>query len=426
MHAPLVITEASRRAIKVRASAVSQELRAAARQARRNQTPILYRISVIALAITFVVRDSIGRGLLLSFLALAVVPSLILVAYFSFIASSQYASEAKFSVRAGEPSLLDLMTSAAGGASMQRAQDTLIVTEYITSRTMVEELERRVNLQAIFSSPHIDYFSRFKSGRTIEDLTRYWKSKVHISIEYNSGIVTVETFAFSPDDALLLAKTVVALSENLINTMSNRAQNDLVSQSEKELARAEARLRQATATLTELRNCEGLIDPRQQADAISKLIDQIRLDRLKMEQDLTSLTQSMSATSPQAQIFRLRIQAANNQIASLESRLTDGNKGANNAISSSITRFDQIELERKLAERQYIAASSSLEAARTTAERQRLYLSTFVSPVLAHESTYPRRLFFSLLSIGGSFLLWAVCISLWIPIRSRLTGRARA
>ena len=423
MAKPLVITEASHRTLQLQASALSRELKLAARQAQRNRTPVLYRASTIVLGCAFLVRDTVGRGLILSFVVLALMPALLVVGYYSLVASSQYVSIAKFAVRTGEPSLLD--ASAIGIASMQQAQDTLIVADYVKSRALVEELDRRVDLRAMFSSPRIDFFSRFKSGGSIEDLTRYWRSKIGVSIEYNSGIVTVETFAFSPDNALNLAQTIVTLSENLINTMSDRAQSDLVSQSEKELVHAEDRLRQATAKLTALQNQEGLIDPRQQAEAISKLIDQIKLERLKTQQDVASLIQSQVDDSPQLQIFRLRIKAADDQIARLEDQLTSENKGdSNNPISRSISRFDEVELERQIAEKQFLLVSSNLQAARIAAERKRLYISMFVSPMLAHQSNYPDRILFSVLGTAGSFVFWLVCLGIWTPIRSHLQARA--
>jgi capsular polysaccharide transport system permease protein len=424
MEKSLVITEASRQALRLQSSALSRELKLAARQARRDQSPIIYRALTIALGTALLIRDSVGRGLLQSFVALALVPALLLVGYFALVASDQYASVAKFAIRTGEPSLLDAAAASIGMASMQQAQDTLIVADYLKSRAIVEELDRRVDLRAMFSSSSIDFFSRFKSSGTIDDLTRYWRHKLNVSIEYSSGIVTVEAYAFTPADALKLAQTVATLSENLINTMSDRAQHDLVSQSEKEMARVESRLRQATVTMTDLRNQEGLIDPHVQAQAIGKLIDQIKLERITMEQEASTLAQSQIEGSPQVKILRLRIQAADDQIARLQGQLTNENKGDTAAISHSISRFDEAELERQVAERQYFLVSSNLEAAKVAAERQRLYVSTFVDPLLAHESDYPYRWLFSFLAVYGSFVFWAVCIAIWIPIRSHFGARA--
>jgi len=409
--------EWSRQALQLRSEALSRELRLAARVARRNPLPLLYRISTIALGSALIVRKRFSRSLVASFVLLAVVPSFFSILYFSFIAASQYSSVAKFAVRSGDATIADAMSSGAGLASLQQAQDTLIIADYVKSRAIVEALGRKLNLVAIFSSPQIDYLSSYRSDHSIENLTRYWRGKILATVEYNSGIVTVETFAFSPEDALKLAQAVVVLSEDLINSMSNRAQADLVSQSEKELERVQERLRQSTRTLTELRNSEGLIDPRQRGDAINKLIDQIKSDRLKIEQEITSLSRSLTANSPQLQVLRLRVEAANGQIAELDKRLTNDSSANVSSISKSISKFDEVELERQVAERQYFLASTNLASARVAAERQRQYLTTFVQPVLSDEALYPNRILFSLMSVAASIVFWAVSTIVWLMLR---------
>ena len=78
--------------------------------------------------------------------------------------------------------------------------------------------------------------------------------------------------AFNPQDALLITATVVTLGEELINKLSVRAQNDLIEQAEHEVTRAE-RLRRARSALRILRNQEGILDPRGQAEEINRLIN---------------------------------------------------------------------------------------------------------------------------------------------------------
>ena len=68
-------------------------------------------------------------------------------------------------------------------------------------------------------------------------------------------------------------------------------------------------------------------------------------------------------------------------------------------MSGKITRFDELELERQIAEKQYTLATESFERARVNAERQKVYLTTFVVPLLPHDVAWPRHRF--LLSILG-------------------------
>jgi capsular polysaccharide transport system permease protein len=96
------------------------------------------------------------------------------------------------------------------------------------------------------------------------------------------------------------------------------------------------------------------------------------------------------------------MQVIDEQIAGLQARITSSTtqpaaSEGGKALGASITRFDQIELERKVAEKQYTEALTALERARMNAGRQTMYLATFVQPILPQEHSWPYRIWFSLI-----------------------------
>ena len=406
-----------------RAKVLSRELKNSARASRVAKTsafdPILRHGWTIQSGARLLWSGP-RRWILYSYIAVALIPSLLFVTYFTGIASDQFVSEARFAVHAGDPSPMDAISSVTGLASLQQVQDSFIVANYVKSRTMVEKLEERVGLRALYSRSDIDKVSRFNSSDPIEDLVRYWRWKVSTAIENPSGIITVDVRAFSPEDSLKIAKAVVALSEIRINEMGTRAEHDLVAQAEREVKRAEARVREARAALREFRNETGVIDPRAQADSINSLIDQIKTDRMKTAQDLAVLLQSVSEQSPQVHDLRSRIQAADDQIVSLEAKLTARNPSQGSTISRLLIQFEKLDLMQKVAEKQYSSALTALESARITAERQRLYLNAFVAPTLPQEVSRPARFWYSLASVAAFFAVWAMLLGLWTLLRERV------
>jgi capsular polysaccharide transport system permease protein len=414
----------SRAVVLRRAAALANELQKAARAARLSKAATPWR------SIGFVrgARDAAvlwadsRRWLLRSFVAIVAIPSLLSVIYFSLIASNRYVTEARFAVRAGEVTGIDSLATITGLGSLQQAQDSLIVTDYLKSRAIVEELEKSIGLRQLFSREDIDYVSRFDAAAPIEDLVWYWRWwRVKTAIEMPSGIISVEVNAFTPADSLKIADSVVALSERLINDMSARAARDLLAQSDLEVKRAEDRLRRARAALRDLRNEEGILDPKAQGEGINRVIETIRLERLKMEQELSTVTRTLSDQAPQVQILRSRIHAANEQIALLESQLTAPVASVDRTVSRALMRFDELELERQVAEKQYTAALAGLEAARVNAERQKMYLTTFVRPVLATDATYPKRFWYSAVAILCALLAWALFVWIVTVVRERLS-----
>jgi capsular polysaccharide transport system permease protein len=413
-------SSARRDMLRRRARLISTELQSAARASRLAQTQAnrVFGGSGLARGLPL----GVLARLPLSFFALALLPAIVIVAYLSVLAAPQYSSEARFTVRLGERSQLDTVASLTGLGSLTQIQDSSVVTDYIQSRALVEELERRIGLRAMFQRDDIDVVSRLW-GDTMEDLVRYWRWHVRAGIEMPSGIIHFEVRAFSPEDARRIAALVVELSENLVNTMSARARRDLVDTAEAEVRRAEARLRAARATLREIRDDEGLIDPRRQAEGINTLIGTLRADRARLEQEISSLTRTLSPQAPQIGILRERLRAANESIATLEATLTDrrGGGAPQRTIARALTRFDEAETERQVAERQYTTAAAALERARVTAERQRTYLATFVTPVPAQESIYPRRFWYSVGGVIAAVLFWAAVMGIGGLLRRRVT-----
>jgi capsular polysaccharide transport system permease protein len=385
-----------------RGLAVSNELRKSARALRATSAkpPLAWaRISQRALDYRRFSHIGTRWPRLIGLIGGFAIPALIVVGYIAFGISKQYTSEARLAVRGGEQISVDPISALTGMASFTQAQDTLIVVNYVKSRAIVEELDRSIGLREMYS--HVDLLSRFRNTAPIEDLVKYWRWKINTNVESPSGIITIQVNAFSPQDALKIANAVVSASEQLVNSMSTRATRDAVEQAQNELTRAERRLGDVRVALQNLRNSQATLNPRRTAEGINKLIGELRLERARLEDDANSAKRSQVVEeAPQMQLLRVRIQVISDQIDELEHQLTSNTDGpASGAVSGKITRFDELELERQIAEKQYTLATEAFERARVNAERQKVYLTTFVVPLLPHDVAWPKHRW--LLSILG-------------------------
>lgn len=347
-----------------------------------------------------------------SFVLLVLAPSTVAAVYFWLLASPQYTAEARFAVRTGEIPKIDGMSNLTGIPVAKIAQDTQIVTNYIHSRTIVEALEQRLDLRSLYGSDDFDWFARFTRDKPIEKLVDYWKFMSDTSTQLPSGIVTLTVRAFSPDDAKRIADVVMDLSETLVNEMNDRMLLATVADAERELARSADRLSRARAEFQKVRNTEGTLDAGQAGKALADLVTALRGERLRVQQEYETQSKYVSATAPQMRTLSARLNALADQIAELEAKLTTQRASATNdrVLSESLTKFAQQDLERRIAERQYAAASAALEMARVTSERKLVYLAAFVKPSLPQESRYPRRTLFTAAVVLGSLALWgALC-----------------
>jgi capsular polysaccharide transport system permease protein len=91
------------------------------------------------------------------FVVMVAIPDLAVSVYFGLIASDQYVSEAKFTVSSAAIPKMDGLGSVTGVPPILIIQDTQVVTNYVQSRAMVEQLERTVGLQDAYGSRSIDW-----------------------------------------------------------------------------------------------------------------------------------------------------------------------------------------------------------------------------------------------------------------------------
>ncbi len=372
-----------------------------------------------------------------SFTACVLVPAIAIVLYFAFIASNQYVAEMRLVVRMGRAGtgsggLAGMAGAMAGGGlagkgpSMGGVMDVssdigtstenaYIVTSYIHSRAIVDEIVKTVKLRDIFSRPGSDFYARLPANATMEELTDYWKSMVRASLDQVSGIITVTVRAFRPEDAVEISKRIESLSEDLVNTISVRARADAVRRATEEVRRAQSQLLASFREMEDYRNREGMIDPVESAKQTGLLLAKVLGDQLEAENQLFIASKSLAPDS--ASVRTLKTQAENLRRQAAELRAQLAGEGDSPNVAAALTRFQEIMVQQKLAQTLYTIAENGLERARTAAEAQSVYLSVFVKPGLPEDTTYPLRIQLSLMLIGLLTTIWGVGALIWMSVQ---------
>ncbi len=359
------------------------------------------------------------------FVLFVAVPNVTAIVYYGLLASDQYVSEAKFTVSSGLIPKMDEMGSVTGVPPILIVQDTQVVTNYIHSRPMVEELQRTVGLRDIYSSPSIDWWARFRKNKPIEKFTDYWEKMSDTSITLPSGIVTLTVRAFSPEEAKRIADAVIMLSENLINDLNDRMRRDTVLASERDMKQAAQDLGHARMQMEFERNAEGLIDVDQTNKALSGLVGDLQADLLKAQQEYNTQITYVTPDAPQMQILKSRITAMKTQLEQLQAQLTSQSERstsaiADKALSGKMTKFAELDLDERIAEKRYALTVAAVESARMMSERRMLYLHEIVAPALPEESKYPKRWLFTGMTLLASLIAWATAVAAAAFVRNHM------
>lgn len=355
------------------------------------------------------------RGLLRrrrNFLLAVVLPVLLVAGYLYLIASDQYESEAHFLIRTADATPLpgtgvSQMLSMATGMTAGQGE-AISVADYLTSHDVVETLRRRDHLVQRYNRPDADILSRLRfSDPTPETLLHYYRGKVKVDYNTETGITTLRVHSFRPNDSFEIARDLMALGEARVNALNQRSYEDAIATSRREVAAAENDLAANQGQLTHFRQSRADIDPQASGQAqlgvVSSLTGQLAAARAQ----LNAMGGLINRSSPQYQAVAARVQALQAQVAAQSGRLA----GPSGAIATDIGGYEQLRLKQDFLAKRYEAAATSLEHAREQALKQQLYVVPVVDPNIPVKALFPER--FRILATVTVALLLAYSIG-WL------------
>lgn len=353
--------------------------------------------------------------MLYSFIALVVVPVLTVAAYLFTVAEDQYHSRAAFSIRSEESNaavsgLLGALTQVSSGS----ATDPDILFEYIRSQEIVEDLETEIGLSAIFSRAKGDWFYALGNDPTIEDLVWQWNRMVHVTHEANNGILQVQTEAFTPEDAQLVAEAILRKSSVLVNELSENARNDAIRYASEDVREAESNLLDIRKQLTQFRRTNRIVDPRADAEGQLGILNALQSELAQALIERDSLLTYAQESDPRVVNLDTKIASINAQIEAERRKLNVPSKTENVDIFGE---YENLLVQQEFANAAYTQALAGLATARAEARRQARYIAIHVRPTLAQTALYPRR--FLLTGLVGLFcaLAWGVALLVYYNVR---------
>lgn len=358
----------------------------------------------------------------ISFGLVVVIPTILTALYFAFIASPQYVVETQFAVRGANQSSLSALGLPAlvGGGS--QSGDSYIVADYIHSAQILPDIREQtgVDIRTIYSRPNIDFLYRENDARALDEFRDYWRDMVNVSYNSTTGNVTMRVFAFSPSDATQVSQSILSVSENLVNTLSDKTRRQVVEAANQQVARSEERLRNIRKQMTELQITEQAVDPSTVANMEASIISSLEQELASLRTRYKALVDSISSDAPSARVIERKISALEAQLIEQRQRLTGGETepsadskttrsgvDTSSALPQMISRFSELGVEQEFAVKAYTASLAALETAMQEAQKQERYFAVYVPPREPEVALYP----FSLLNTG---IVLLASISLWV------------
>lgn len=367
------------------------------------------------------------RGLVSSFIAMVLLPMVLMTAYLFGVARDQYASDAGFTLRQEEtPSAGALAGGLASMLGVGAGQsNTRVLYEYIRSPALVARIEARLGLRALYSRGWPwDFFYSLPEEATIEELTRFWLSMVRIAFDEASGLMSIQVRAHDPQTATAIAALVIEEAQEMINGLNTTARTDAMRYSSQDLTEAVARLRAARSALSSFRAATRILDPAADLSGRMGILNSLQEQLAAALVEIDLLAEGAEGADPRRRQLERRIAVIRSHIE--DERLTLGGAAPSGAADPEapdypelLARYEELTVDVQVAEMTYRTAQAAHDLARARAERQSLYLATYITPTTAEMSEYPRR---RLLSVAGFLFLtltWGIAVLIGYSLRDR-------
>ncbi len=356
------------------------------------------------------------RAVPLALILVVVAPTVVAAVYFLLIASPRYVSEARFIVRAAnQPQPSSLGVALQGVGLSTTSTDAFAVHEYALSQSGIQDLKKQFDLDAMLKPRGADVFSgwpRLGEDRSDRSLEAALERFVTIGYDSATGISTLRVQGFAARDSHALAEAMLRGGERLVNRLNDRASADAVRDAR--AARDEARLRlaDAQAQLTAFRNQEQFIDPARTATEGGQLIGNLLATVAALRAERAQVAAG-APDSPQIPALDNRIAAYERQIEMERAKIA----GSSNSLAGKLGAYEDLMLQRELADRELTQSTTALVAAEQEARRQKLYLERIVNPNLPDRPSQPRRLISILIVFATSLLIYGVGWLVWAGVR---------
>ena len=245
---------------------------------------------------------------------------------------------------------------------------------------------------------------------TPERLLAYYRGRVSVKLDADTGIAVIRVRTFRPDDSYRLINDLLALGEGRVNILNQRAYDNSLRLARQQLIEAEQALRTSQTAMTSFRQGRRTIDPVAIGQAQIGVVSQLQANLAQARAQRSAMAGAIAPSSPQARAVDARVGALEGQVAVESARLAGG--GA--AIASNVGDYQGLQLRQQFASKLYDDAAASLQRAREQAIRQQLFIVRVVEPNRPVKALYPK----SLRIVGTAFVVLTLCYALgWLIVR---------
>lgn len=322
-------------------------------------------------------------------------PLLFATVYLTLVSKDRYISTAQITVK--KPT--DATSSALnigllmGSSNPSSAEDVLYLQSYILSTGMLNAVDREIDLQKAFSDSGVDILNGLPFDLTKEAYLRFFQEHVKVAIDAKTGLLSIETDAFTPEIALKFNQAILKESERFINELSHKIVKEQMAFAQQQVQEAFVKLNQSKQAVLNYQNEYGLLDPLIQAEAASRMITEMEAQKVQLETQLRNELTFLKENTPQVISTKNALASLNKQIEQERSKVA-APKGPNKTqLNTLAAQYQLLKGQLDFDASVYKTAMAAAEKTRVETAQKLKILSVVIAPQQAEEAEYPHRFY---------------------------------
>lgn len=328
------------------------------------------------------------------FALFVVIPTILSLLYFVGLAKPTYETETQFIVRENKggtgsmvPGFAATLLGMSGSTSME---DAMILEQFLQSADFIELADAKFDLRAHFTDAKLDPVRRLSQDARAESLYKYYRKKVTIRARPETGILTAQVRAFSPELALNLAEFIISESEAMINEINDRMVKTQTQLARSELESNENRLQNSREALLDFRMDNEILDPENESGARFGNIAELDSQLTEKRTTLRAKQSYLREDAFELKVLRQEIAALEAQRVEEMRRFVTGSE--EQTMAGVLKGYEALKIEHEFALGAYTTALTMVESAALEAAKQEKFLLSIATPHLPEKPVFPRPL----------------------------------
>ncbi|MFU1981289.1 ABC transporter permease [Bordetella hinzii] len=343
------------------------------------------------------------------FIWTVIVPMAISIVYYSFLALDRYVSVSQVAVRqvgSNETPQIPGLAVMLSGLNPTSREETLYLREFLRSADMLNVLDEKLKWSEHYANRWRDPLFWLFTDAPREDVLKFYQRMVTTHFDEQTGLLSVQVQAFSPQFAVQTLKVMLGESERFVNELSHRMAREQMSFAQGELANARKQYEASREAMLAFQSTNNLLDAEEAAKARALTINGLEASLTKERTTLKGLLASLDPNTPQVRQQRTRIRALEQQLAVETQHLVS--QKDNSTLNVVASKYRNLAIDASIAEETYKFAVSSVESARIEASKKLRSLVTVVAPNLPERAVLPERIYNLITLLMGLLLLYGI------------------